>query len=121
MGSDESWQERRSSQDTTCAIISTSGTIARHEVAYLVPMPWWERPVRVELWVARTGRSSIEVHHQVRGPSGVSDTLYARSVSAIVYLDPASGRPRALCGEERDALAALADEPLLLRGSLARA
>lgn len=95
-----------------------SAVVARHEVEYLEPMPWSERPVRVDLWVSRIGTSSIEVCHRIFSPDGAPEpTTYARSVSVIVYLDPASQQPRELREEERAAFAALADEPLEMRGT----
>ncbi|MDN4482225.1 acyl-CoA thioesterase [Demequina lignilytica] len=98
-----------------------SAVVARHEVEYLAPMPWSERPVRVDLWVARIGGASIEVCHQIRSPEGDPETTYARAVSVIVYLDPATQRPRGLRADERAAFAELADEPMTLRGPVAPA
>ncbi|MCV2396220.1 acyl-CoA thioesterase [Actinotalea sp. M2MS4P-6] len=89
--------------------------VARHEIEYLRQMPWSPRPVQVDLWVSRLGTSSIDVCHQLRSPAGEDEVVYARVVSTLVYLDPATQRPRRLTAAERDAFAAVLDEPVAMR------
>lgn len=86
--------------------------VARQEVEYLAPLPFSQRPVRVDLWIAKIGGASLEVDYEVFSPDGVRCAVAATS---IVMVDAASGRPRRLSTEERAALEPLLDAPLEFR------
>ncbi|HLV54599.1 MAG TPA: thioesterase family protein [Actinotalea caeni] len=86
--------------------------VARQEVEYLAPLPFSQRPARVDLWVSRIGGASLEVNYEVFSPDDVRCAIAATS---IVMVDAASGRPRKLTAEERAALEPLLDEPLQFR------
>ena len=86
--------------------------VARQEVEYLAPLPFSQRPIRVDLWVAKVGGASLEVNYEVHSPDGV---LCAIAATAIVMVDAGSGRPRKLRPEERAALDPLLDTPLEFR------
>src|SRR5690606_17220289 len=42
--------------------------VARQEVEYLAPLPFSQRPARVDLWVSRIGGASLEVNYEVFSP-----------------------------------------------------
>ena len=86
--------------------------VARQEVEYLAPLPFSQRPTRVDLWVAKIGGASLEVNYEVHSADGV---LCAIAATSIVMVDAASGRPRKLRSEERAALDPLLDTPLEFR------
>jgi acyl-CoA thioester hydrolase len=86
--------------------------VARQEVEYLAPLPFSQRPARIDLWVSSIGGASLEVSYEVFSPDGVRCAIAATS---IVMVEAASGRPRRLSTEERAALEPLLDEPLQFR------
>lgn len=86
--------------------------VARQEVEYLAPLPFTQRSVRLDLWIAKIGGASLEVNYEVYSPAGV---LCAIASTSIVMVDAASGRPRRLAPDERAALEALLDEPVQFR------
>ncbi|MFV0426421.1 MAG: acyl-CoA thioesterase [Beutenbergiaceae bacterium] len=86
--------------------------VARQEIEYRAPLPFSQRPVLIELWIARMGGASLEVHYQVFSPDGV---LCALAASTIVMVDAATGKPRRLTSQERGALHDLVDEPIEFR------
>ena len=86
--------------------------VARQEVEYLAPLPFSQRPVRVDLWVSKVGGASLEVNYEVFSPDDVRCAIAATS---IVMVEAATGRPRKLSTEERAALEPLLEEPLEFR------
>lgn len=86
--------------------------VARQEIEYLAPMPFSQRPARVDLWVSRIGGASIEVNYEVYSPD---DVRCAIAVTSIVMVDAGSGRPRKLTRDERATLEPLIEEPLEFR------
>ncbi|MDN4474670.1 acyl-CoA thioesterase [Demequina sp. SYSU T00192] len=91
--------------------------VARHEIEYLRQLAWSPEPIEVDLWIARIGGSSCEIHHELRSAAGEP---CARVVTTLVYLDRATQVPRRLTEAERAAYAPLLDEPLTMRGAPAR-
>ncbi|WP_062520832.1 acyl-CoA thioesterase [Demequina silvatica] len=91
--------------------------VARHEVEYLRQLTWSPEPVEVDIWAARLGGASCEIHHVLRASTGEE---CVRVITTLVYLDPGTQRPRPLTDAERAAYAGLLDEPLVMRGSPAR-
>ncbi|WP_420110834.1 acyl-CoA thioesterase [Pseudactinotalea sp.] len=86
--------------------------VARQEVEYLAPLPFSQRPARVDLWIAKIGGASLEVNYEVFSPD---DVRCAIASTSIVMVDAGSGRPRRLSSEERATLEPLLEEPLEFR------
>ena len=86
--------------------------VARQEVEYLAPLPFSQRPARVDLWVSRVGGASLEVDYEVYSPDGVRCAIAATS---IVMVDATTGKPRRLTPEERSALDPLMDDQIQFR------
>lgn len=81
---------------------ATMTLIARQEVEYLAPVPYWRRPLEVELWLGHLGGASLEVCYEVFAPAGIEPrTLYTRAATTIVLLDTATERPRRITDAER--------------------
>ncbi len=92
--------------------------IAHQEIEYLLPLPYLNDPVRVELWLTKLGGSSIEVGYEIRSPaSAPEDVRYARAATVIVFIDAATQRPRRLTDEERAAWEPYLGEPVAFRRS----
>ncbi len=89
--------------------------VARNEVEYLAPIPYTHEPIRVVMWLARVGGSSIEVHYEIHSPEGMPEVLHAKAATVVVFLDPESGSPRRLTPEERTDWEAYLDEPIAFR------
>ena len=95
------------------AAADTLTLIAEQRVRYLAPMPYTERPVDIQMWVTQIGGASFELGYEVFSPVGVEPpTLYCRASSTIVFVDAATGRPRAMSPEERAGLEAYRGEPV---------
>ncbi len=89
--------------------------VARNEGEYRVPIPYTHEPIRVGMWLARIGGSSIEVHYEMRSPDGVPDVLHAKAATVVVFLDAETGAPRRLAEAERAEWARYLDEPVAFR------
>jgi len=89
--------------------------VARNLVEYLAPIPYSEEPIEVEMWVARVGGSSIEVHYEVFSVAGEARTLTTRASTLIAFLDGAGAGPRRLSPEERRDWSRYLEEPLEFR------
>lgn len=62
--------------------------VARHEVDYVLPLPYRPQPVEIPTWIDRIGTTSFTFGHEV-----VADGVtYARAKSVIVCIDQ-TGRP----------------------------
>jgi acyl-CoA thioester hydrolase len=84
-----------------------SGTvIARHEIDYLRPVVYHPEPLRLELWVETIRAAEFVVRYEVFD----DDRLVARAATRCVTFDFAADRPRRLVAEERQILAAFADD-----------
>jgi len=90
--------------------------VAGHTIDYLEQMPYHLEPVRIDLWVSRIGRSSVDVFQEFRAPAGMPETVYARAMTVVVYVDQETQRPRALTEDERKGFASLIDTPAPMRG-----
>jgi acyl-CoA thioester hydrolase len=93
---------------------STVTLIAHQEISYLRPIEYRRAPLDIQLWVSHLGGASLDVCYDVRGTGSKADDLYAQAVSTIVLVDAASGRPRRITDEEREAWSAYLGEPLRL-------
>ncbi len=113
------WAADASAAGSSTAVLDGSPTadtlslIARQEVEYLAPVPYWRAPLDVQLWIGRLGGASLEVCYEVCSPVGVEPTvLYTRATTTIVLVDRASERPRRISDHERDAWSPYLEEPL---------
>ncbi len=89
--------------------------VARHLIDYLVPIPYSQEPIEVEMWVARLGGSSIDVNYEVFAVVGGERVLTTRALTVVVFLDPESGGPRRLSAQERADWDQYLDEPIAFR------
>jgi acyl-CoA thioester hydrolase len=103
----------RPSQTLAAGPAATSYTlVARQEIEYRAPLSFSQRAAQIDLWVARIGGASLDVHYEVRSPDGV---LCALAATSIVMVDAGTGQPRRLTEAERAALEPLLDEPVAFR------
>lgn len=87
--------------------------IARQEIEYLLPVPYGQRPLDVQLWIGGIGGSSVEVCYEVFSPQGEQpQKLYARASAVVVLVDTASGRPTRWGAAERAAWAPFLGDPI---------
>jgi acyl-CoA thioester hydrolase len=78
-----------------------SGTfVVNHQVEYLKPVAFSDRPLRINLWVDAIGGSRFSIGYEVYD----GDNLAARARTGIVPFDLASDRLRRLTPEERELL-----------------
>lgn len=96
----------------------TMAVIARQEIEYLLPVPYGQLPLDVQIWIGHLGGSSVEVCYEVRSPWSGEDApestqlLYARASAVMVMVDSASVSPRRLRPAERAAWQAIIGEPI---------
>ena len=84
--------------------------VVSHQVEYLAPVQYGERPLTIDLWVDAVGGSRFGIAYELRD----GDVLAARARTAATPFDLAGGGLRRLRPAERDAMAAaLEDAPLL--------
>ena len=100
-------------------LIDEGMLVVSQAIDYLLPMGYAYAPARVAVWCSDVGAASFELGYAVGGPVG-DDTVYARGRVTLVAYDLADQRPRRLGAPERDALAAVAGPPPLLRGDRRR-
>lgn len=96
----------------------TSTLVAAQSIEYLRPMPLSASPVEIELWLGSLGGASLHLCYLIRGAVGSSGdpvVVFARATSAVVLVDPASGRPRRITPHERSVWQDYVEEPLQLR------
>ncbi|WP_174520403.1 acyl-CoA thioesterase [Curtobacterium ammoniigenes] len=94
-----------------------SGTltvIAGQRLEYLASIPYFRRPLDVQLWFGRLGGASLDVSYEVCSPAGVTPpVLYTRASTTLVLVDAATERPRRLSDAERAACEPWIDEPVV--------
>ena len=91
----------------------TSTLVARQEVEYLAPVPYFRAPLDVQLWIGRLGGASLEVCYEVCSPEGTEpQTVFAKAVTTIVLVDSTTGRPRRITDRERAAWASHVEAPV---------
>ena len=89
--------------------------VVSHQVEYLAPVAFGDRPLAIELWIDRVGGSRFVVGYDVFD----GETLAARARTAVVPFDLAANALRRLTNEERQALGGHLDPAPPLR-SLAK-
>lgn len=95
----------------------TMAVIAQQQIEYLTPAPYGRLPLEVQMWIARLGRSSVEICYEVLSPANAAagaapQTTYARASGVMVMLDAATQRPRVLTDAERAAWTPVLGEPI---------
>jgi acyl-CoA thioester hydrolase len=87
--------------------------IAHQEIEYLRPIPYGRAPLDCEVWVARLGGASLEVHYEVYSPVGIEPReLTTRAASTLVLVDAATQRARRITDQERAAWTPYLDDPV---------
>jgi acyl-CoA thioester hydrolase len=93
-----------------------SGTltvIAGQRLEYLESIPYYRRPLDIQLWIGRIGGASIDVSYEVWSPADVDPpVLYTRATTTLVLVDAATNRPRRLTDAERAACEAAMEAPV---------
>ncbi|PFG31130.1 acyl-CoA thioesterase [Paramicrobacterium agarici] len=88
--------------------------VARHEVEYLAPIAYQREPLDIQLWIGRLGGASLDVSYEVYTHDGA--TPAARAASTIVLVDAATGAPRRIRAEERQAWERYLEPPVAFSG-----
>lgn len=87
--------------------------VARHDVEYVNPIPYLRAPLELMLWIGRMGQSSLQVCYEVWSPQGEEPRqLFVRARSAVVLADAATGMPRPISPEEREAWEPYLESPI---------
>jgi acyl-CoA thioester hydrolase len=87
--------------------------IAHQEIEYLHPIPYGRQPLDCEVWIARLGGASLDVHYEVFSPVGVEPrSLSTRAASTLVLVDAATQKPRRITDMERAAWAPYLEPPV---------
>ncbi len=94
-----------------------STLVARQEIEYLRPLGYRRTPVVVEMWLGHLGGASLDVCYEVRDPGEPAPerVTYARAVTTLVLVDTATGTPRRIGAEQRDAWSDYVEEPVTIR------
>ncbi|PRI11773.1 acyl-CoA thioesterase [Leucobacter massiliensis] len=89
--------------------------VASQQIEFVSVLEYGERPITVELWVAKLGGSSLEVHYEIIDGGAAERSVVARAVSHIVIVDGTTMRPTRLSAEGRASVEWWMDEPVRLR------
>ena len=88
--------------------------IARQEIEYLLPIPYMRAPIDIEMWIGRIGGASLEICYELYSPNGVTPRqLFTRAATTLVMVTAATGRPKRIPDELRDAWSPYVEEPLV--------
>jgi acyl-CoA thioester hydrolase len=89
--------------------------VARHEIEYLAPLDFRHAPISVDMWATKIAGSSFNLGYEVRDPTEVGTTMYARAETTLVAYDFATARPRRLRPDERAVLKDVSGDPAPFR------
>ncbi len=92
-------------------LLETGVLVVGHQVEYLAPVVFSERPLRLELWVDEVGASRFAIGYEVWD----GDVLAARARTTATPFDLAAGALRRLNEVERRCLTAAMDAAVPLR------
>jgi acyl-CoA thioester hydrolase len=81
-------------------LLDSGVLVVSHQVEYLKPIRFSNRPLAIELWVDGVGASRFSIGYEVRD----GDALAARARTGAVPFDLAGNRLRRLTDQERDLL-----------------
>lgn len=97
----------------------TLSLIAHQEIEYLRPIPYGRQPLDCEVWIARLGGASLDVHYEVYSPEGVEPReLTTRAASTLVLVEAATQKPRRISAEERAAWSPYLEGPVVFTAHL---
>ncbi|TBN57132.1 acyl-CoA thioesterase [Glaciihabitans arcticus] len=87
--------------------------IARQEIEYLAPIPYMRAPIDIEMWIGRIGGASLEICYELYSPVGVVPrVLFTRAATTLVMVTAATGKPRRIEQNLRDAWSPYIEEPV---------
>ncbi len=88
--------------------------IAHQEIEYLLPLSYPDEPLPISVWISKIGGASAEVCYEIPNPAG---EIAARARTTIVTVNTATGAPRRITDEEREAWGVYLDAPIEFRRS----
>lgn len=91
--------------------------IARQELEYLKPMPYFKDPVDVQAWFSKMGGASVDICYEVFSPMSDEQILHYRAQTTLVLVDAQSQRPRRILPHELAAWQPYSGEPIQFRRS----
>lgn len=74
-----------------------SNVVAQMDIDYLSPLRYRPRPVRIETWVTKIGRSSFALQQEIRD----EDVVYSTATCTMVAFDQETQRSRPLADDQR--------------------
>lgn len=92
---------------------STWTLIARQEIEYLQPMPYFFDPIVVEIWFSKLGGASIEICYRLFDPT--KENLYSIGKTTLVLVDAKTQKPRRIRPEEREVWEQYLNDPIEFR------
>lgn len=80
--------------------------VVKHEIEYLAPLAFRPEPIAVDVWIPRTGRSSVDFAYEIvdgepAAPGSGEPAVYLRARSRMVQLDRETHAPRPFTPAER--------------------
>lgn len=92
---------------------STLSIISRTEIEYLQTIDYRRSALDMQVWVGRMGGADLDVCYELWSPVGHEPReLYARAVTNVVMVDPATMAPRRLSAIERAAWKPYVEAPI---------
>lgn len=80
--------------------------VVRHEVDYVVPLTYRDRPVLVDTWVTQLRAASFTLAHEVYDETEHGRTVYLHASSLMAPFSLETGRPRRIVEQEKEVLGA---------------
>jgi acyl-CoA thioester hydrolase len=97
------------------SLLNEGVLVARHEIEYLAPLDFRHAPISVDMWATKVSGSSFILAYEVRDPTEVGTTLYARAETTLVAYDFTVAAPRRIRPDEREVLQGVAGDPVPFR------
>jgi acyl-CoA thioester hydrolase len=94
--------------------------VVKHEIEYLAPLAFRPEPIAVDVWVPRTGRSSVDFAYEIvddaPAAAGAEPVVYLRARSRMVQLDRETHQSRPFAPDERAVFETYPGEAPVLHG-----
>jgi acyl-CoA thioester hydrolase len=94
--------------------------VVKHEIEYLAPLAFRSEPIAVDVWVPRTGRSSVDFAYEIvddaPAEAGSEPVVYLRARSRMVQLDRGTHQSRPFSPDERAVFETYPGEAPVLHG-----
>ena len=87
-------------REVLCRLLGTGVVVTGHQVEYLRPVTFSERPLRIELWIGQVGGARFSVGYEVFD----GEELAARARTTAAPFDLATASLRRLTSGERESL-----------------